>query len=41
MTKDNQDITKIYELIQQENRWNRMTNLGQTALMLIPTFVLL
>ena len=41
MTQNNQDITKVYELIQQENRWNRVTNLAQTALMLIPTFILI
>jgi len=41
MTKDNQDITKIYELIQQENRWNRIVNFAQTALVLVPSLALL
>ena len=41
MTKDNQDITKIYELIQRENRWNRIANFAQTALVLLPTLALL
>lgn len=41
MTENNQDLTKVYELIQKENRWNRVTNFAQAALMLIPTLVLI
>ena len=45
---NNQDLTKIYELIQknneqnhQENRWNRITGLIQTFVVLIPSLFLI
>jgi len=41
MTQDNQDMLKLYEMIQKENRWNRIANSINTILVLLPALALL
>ena len=41
MTQNNQDMLKLYEMIQKENRWNRIANSINTILVLLPALALL